>query len=134
MAVKSKIAPENVHLLLNELRKLPKKDTGYTREEAVAYLREEILAAARKGYSLQELRVMFREHGVSVALTPVLEDLGAKGKQHRRKALGKTGLSEAENGAAMTDTNQGVAGGEQQAQQQQARLLTDKNQGEQGKN
>ena len=98
MAVKSKIAPENVHLLLNELCKLPKKDTGYTREEAVVYLREEILAAARKGYSLQELRVMFREHGVNVALTPVLEDLGAKGKQHRRKTLGKTGRREAENG------------------------------------
>ena len=134
MAVKSKIAPENVHLLLNELRKLPKKDTGYTREEAVAYLREEILAAARKGYSLQELRVMFREHGVNVALTPVLEDLGAKEKQHRRKMLGKTGRREAENDAALTDANQGVAVGEQQAQQQQARLLTDKNQGEQGKN
>ena len=134
MAVKSKIPPENVHLLQNELRKLPKKDTGYTREEAVAYLREEILAAARKGYSLQELRVMFREHGVNVALTPVLEDLGAKEKQHRRKTLGKTGMSEAENDAALTDKNQGAAGGEQQAQQQQARLLTDINQGEQGKN
>ena len=134
MAVKSKIPSENVHLLLNELRKLPKKDTGYTREEAVAYLREEILAAARKGYSLQELRMMFREHGVSVALTPVLEDLGAKGKQHCRKTLGKTGVSAAENDAALTDTNQGGAGGEQQAQQQQTRLPTDKNQGEQGKN
>ena len=72
MTVKAKIASENVHTLLKELRRLPRKDTGYTREEAVAYLREEILAAARKGYSFQELRKMFREHGVTVALAPVL--------------------------------------------------------------
>ena len=98
MAVKSRIPSENVHLLLNELRKLPKKDTGYTSEEAVACLREKILATARQGYSLQEPRMMFRKHCVNVALIPVLEDLGAKGTQHRWKTLGKTGRGEAENG------------------------------------
>ena len=112
MAVKSKIASEKVHLLFNELRKLPKKDTGYTREEVVAYLREEILAAARKGYSLQELRKMFREHGVSIALAPVLGDSGAKAKQHHRKTQDKTDRNEAENGTGLTDNSRGEAGEE----------------------
>ena len=79
-----------MHSLLNEWCKLPKKDTGYTREE--------ILATARQGYSLQEPRMMFREHCVNMALTPVLKDFGAKGTQHRWKTLGKTGRGEAENG------------------------------------
>jgi hypothetical protein len=71
MAVKTKIPLEKIMALKKRLHNLPPKDTGKTREEAMEMLAEVFQSALRKGYSLQELRGITTEEGVTLALSKI---------------------------------------------------------------
>jgi hypothetical protein len=71
MAVKTKIPLKKIMALKKRLQNLPPKDTGKTREEAMEMLAEVFQSALRKGYSLQELRGITTEEGVTLALSKI---------------------------------------------------------------
>jgi hypothetical protein len=68
MAVKAKITMETISAIQKRLRKLPKKDDGKTRTEALEMLTADLQKALAKGYSLQELREIVREEGATLPL------------------------------------------------------------------
>jgi hypothetical protein len=73
MAVKTKTPLEKIMALKKRLHNLPPKDTGKTREEAMAILAPVFQSALSKGYSLKELRGMITEEGVTLALSGLAE-------------------------------------------------------------
>ena len=56
MAVKTKIPMEKIMAVKKKLQKLPVKETGKTREEALEMLAEDFQEALKKGYSVKEIR------------------------------------------------------------------------------
>ena len=54
MAVKTKIPMEKIMAVKKKLQKLPVKETGKTREEALEMLAEDFQEALKKGYSVKE--------------------------------------------------------------------------------
>lgn len=69
MAEKVKISLKKIEALKKRLQKLPLKDDGKSREEAVEILEASFQNALKKGYSLKELRTLFAEEGVALPLT-----------------------------------------------------------------
>jgi hypothetical protein len=76
MAVKAKIRMETISAIQKRLRKLPKKDDGKTRAEALEMLTADLQKALAKGYSLQELREIVREEGATLPLAKLGEQSG----------------------------------------------------------
>ena len=68
MAVKTKIPMEKIMAVKKKLQKLPPKDTGKTRGEALEILAGDFQEALKKGYSLKEIREILGEEGVTLAL------------------------------------------------------------------
>ena len=68
MAVKTKIPMEKILVIQKTLQKLPTKDTGKTREEALEILAGDFQEALKKGYSVKEIREILGEEGVTLAL------------------------------------------------------------------
>ena len=68
MAVKTKIPMEKILVIQKRLQKLPTKDTGKTREEALEILAGDFQEALKKGYSVKEIREILGEEGVTLAL------------------------------------------------------------------
>ena len=68
MAVKTKIPMEKIMAVKKKLQKLPPKDTGKTREEALEMLAGDFQEALKKGYSVKEIREILGEEGVRLAL------------------------------------------------------------------
>ena len=54
-----------------KLQKLPTKETGKTREEALEMLAGDFQEALKKGYSVKEIREILGEEGVTLALSKV---------------------------------------------------------------
>lgn len=52
----------------NKLQKLPAKETGKTREEALELLAGDFQEALKKGYSVKEIREILGSEGVTLAL------------------------------------------------------------------
>ena len=73
MAVKTKIPMEKIMAVKKKLQKLPKKDTGKTREEALEILAGDFREALKKGYSLKEIREILGEEGVTLALAKTMQ-------------------------------------------------------------
>ena len=73
MAVKTKIPMEKIMAVKKKLQKLPLKETGKTREEALEILAGDFQEALKKGYSLKEIREILGEEGVTLALGKVEE-------------------------------------------------------------
>jgi hypothetical protein len=71
---------ETISAIQKRLRKLPKKDDGKTRAEALEMLTADLQKALAKGYSLQELREIVREEGATLALA------GLEGKSGKESA------------------------------------------------
>ena len=64
-----------------KLQKLPPKDTGKTREEALEMLAGDFQEALKKGYSLKEIREILGVEGVTLALGKVEKSLSnSKGR------------------------------------------------------
>lgn len=68
MAVKTKIPMEKILVIQKRLQKLPTRDTGKTREEALEILAGDFQEALKKGYSVKEIREILGEEGVTLAL------------------------------------------------------------------
>ena len=68
MAVKTKIPMEKILVIQKRLQKLPTKDTGKTREDALEILAGDFQEALKKGYSVKEIREILGEEGVTLAL------------------------------------------------------------------
>ena len=68
MAVKTKIPVEKIMAVKKKLQKLPPKDTGQTREEALEILSGDFQEALKKGYSVKEIREILGAEGVTLAL------------------------------------------------------------------
>lgn len=73
MAVKTKIPMEKIMAVKKKLQKLPKKDTGKTREETLEILAGDFQEALKKGYSLKEIREILGEEGVTLALAKTMQ-------------------------------------------------------------
>ena len=68
MAVKTRIPMEKIMAVKKKLQKLPAKETGKTREEALEILAGDFQEALKKGYSVKEIREILGEEGVRLAL------------------------------------------------------------------
>ena len=68
MAVKTKIPMEKILVIQKRLQKLPTRDTGKTREEALEILAGDFQEALKKGYSVKEIREILGEEGITLAL------------------------------------------------------------------
>ena len=68
MAVKTKIPMEKILVIQKRLQKLPARETGKTREEALEILAGDFQEALKKGYSVKEIREILGEEGVTLAL------------------------------------------------------------------
>ncbi len=68
MAVKTRIPMEKIKKKKKKLQKLPTKETGKTREEALEILAGDFQEALKKGYSVKEIRKILGEEGVRLAL------------------------------------------------------------------
>ena len=71
MAVKTKIPMEKIMAVKKKLQKLPVKETGKTREEALEMLAEDFKEALKKGYSVKEIREILSAEGVTLALKKI---------------------------------------------------------------
>ena len=71
MAVKTRIPMEKIMAVKKKLQKLPTKETGKTREEALEILEGDFQEALKKGYSVKEIREILGEEGVTLALSKV---------------------------------------------------------------
>ena len=71
MAVKTKIPMEKIMAVKKKLQKLPVKETGKTREEALEMLAEDFQEALKKGYSVKEIRETLSAEGVTLALKKI---------------------------------------------------------------
>lgn len=69
MAVKTKIPMEKILVIQKRLQKLPARETGKTREEALEILAGDFQEALKKGYSVKEIREILGEEGVTLALS-----------------------------------------------------------------
>ena len=68
MAVKTKIPMEKILVIQKRLQKLPARETGKTREEALEILAGDFQEALKKGYSVKEIREILGEEGITLAL------------------------------------------------------------------
>ena len=68
MAVKTRIPMEKIVAVKKKLQKLPAKETGKTRAEALEILAGDFQEALKKGYSVKEIREILGEEGVRLAL------------------------------------------------------------------
>lgn len=75
MAMKTRIPMEKILAVKKKLQKLPTKETGKTREEALEMLTSNFQETLKKGYSLKEIREILAEEGVTLALSKVKENL-----------------------------------------------------------
>ena len=73
MAVKTKIPMEKILVIQKRLQKLPTRDTGKTREEALEILAGDFQEALKKGYSVKEIREILGEEGITLALGKISE-------------------------------------------------------------
>ena len=73
MAVKTRIPMEKIMAVKKKLQKLPAKETGKTREEALEMLAGDFQEALKKGYSVKEIREILGEEGVTLALGKISE-------------------------------------------------------------
>ena len=71
MAVKTKIPMEKIMAVKKKLQKLPVKETGKTREEALEMLAEDFQEALKKGYAVKEIREILSAEGVTLALKKI---------------------------------------------------------------
>lgn len=69
MAVKTRIPMEKIMAVKKKLQKLPAKETGKTRAEALEILAGDFQEALKKGYSVKEIREILGEEGVTLALS-----------------------------------------------------------------
>ena len=65
MAVKTKIPMEKILVIQKRLQKLPARETGKTREEALEILAGDFQEALKKGYSVKEIREILGEEGIT---------------------------------------------------------------------
>lgn len=77
MAVKTRIPMEKIMAVKKKIQKLPQKETGKTREEALEILTGDFQEAWKKGYSVKEIREILGEEGVTLALSKVSRGLTA---------------------------------------------------------
>ena len=75
MAVKTKIPMEKILVIQKRLQKLPTRDTGKTREEALEILAGDFQEALKKGYSVKEIREILGEEGITLALGKISEKM-----------------------------------------------------------
>lgn len=73
MAVKTRIPMEKIMVVKKKLQKLPAKETGKIREEALEMLAEDFQEALKKGYSVKEIREILSEEGVTLALAKTMQ-------------------------------------------------------------
>ena len=73
MAVKTRIPMEKIMAVKKKLQKLPAKETGKSREEALEILAGDFQEALKKGYSVKEIREILGEEGVTLALGKISE-------------------------------------------------------------
>ena len=73
MAVKTRIPMEKIMAVKKKVHKLPAKETGNTREEALEILAGDFQEALKKGYSVKEIREILGEEGVTLALGKISE-------------------------------------------------------------
>ena len=75
MAVKTRIPMEKIMVVKKKLQKLPAKETGKTREEALEILAGDFQEALKKGYSVKEIREILGEEGITLALGKISEKM-----------------------------------------------------------
>lgn len=73
MVVKTRIPMEKIMVVKKKLQKLPAKETGKTREEALEILAGDFQEALKRGYSVKEIREILGEEGITLALGKISE-------------------------------------------------------------
>lgn len=73
MAVKTKIPLEKITAIQKRLQKLPVKNTGKNRDEAMELLAPDFQKALEKGYTLKDLRKIVTEEGATLPLSKLTD-------------------------------------------------------------
>ena len=75
MATARRYTMEQIETARKKLRSLPVKEAGKTRAEVAEFLVNDIKKAMRQGYSLQEIKDVLAQSGISVSLAKMQEVL-----------------------------------------------------------
>lgn len=64
-----KFSLKKIEALKNKMQNLPLKDDMKSREETIKILSSSFNKALKKGYSIKELRALFKQEGISIPLS-----------------------------------------------------------------